>query len=181
MKNLRFLLPSLALAALTATGCILISAQVLVSYNLPTPLNITSPDAVVGASVDLNTVGDYKDNKGKLKDVSDLALLGVFTNTGTGAVDVEVWITPTETNYTLDTDVKAHGILVWGPLKLASAEARKVTWDGSAKLFSKAGKNALIGEVKGDGKFTLYALGGTAPYSFKLEHGVLVAVLDAGK
>jgi hypothetical protein len=181
MRILRLLLPSLALAALTATGCILTSAQVLVSYDLTNPLTIASPDDVVGVSVDLNTVPDYKDNRDKIKDLSDLALLGEFNNTGTGAVDIEVWMTPTATSYTHASDVKANGSLLWGPLQVAPGATRKLTWDGAVKLFSKTGKAALIHEVMGDGVFTLYAVGAAGTYSFAVEHGVLVLVIDAAK
>jgi hypothetical protein len=181
MRTCRWILPTLALAGALAAGCMLISGQFLVSFDLYDPLTIT-PTAVMAAGVDLNTVGAYRDHKDDVKDVSDLAILGEFTNTGTTAVDVDVWMTPDPTAY---TDAAAVGldetaVKVWGPLRVAPGETKKIGWDASAALFRK-GRTALLHEVMGDGVFTLYALGGTGSYSFRLDHGALVAVITAGK
>ncbi|HEY2953883.1 MAG TPA: hypothetical protein VGK89_01395 [Candidatus Eisenbacteria bacterium] len=184
MKNLRLLLPSLALAALTASGCWLVSGQFLVSFDLPPSLVVNSATTIAGASINLNTISDYKDHKSDLKDLADCALLGKFTNTGSGSLDVVVYLTPAATpllttKSALDADgTKIH---LWGPLKLAAGASRSVGWDESAKLFTKAGKAALVQQVKGDGQFAIYAVGATAPYSLTLEKGVAVVVIDAGK
>ena len=181
MRSLRWTIPTLVLAALLAAGCILVSGQFIVSYELPTPLTI-SQTAVVHMDVDLNTVGSYKDHKSDLKSLADVAILGEFSNHGSAPVDVEVWMTPSVTSYaTADlvvTDPTA--VKVWGPLRLNVDETKKVGWDQSAALFLQ-GKAALVEQIKGDGVFTLYALGKTTPYSFVLGHGVLVAVVNAGK
>ena len=70
MRNLRWTIPTLVLAALLAAGCILVSGQFIVSYDLPDPVTITSPADVQRASVDLNTVSTYQDHKSDLKDLS---------------------------------------------------------------------------------------------------------------
>ena len=183
MKNVRLILPSLLLAALTASGCWLISGQFTVSFNLQTPLNVDSATNIAFAQVNLNTIGDYKDHKGDLKDLTDCALLGKFTNTGSGSLAILVYMTPGLTNHILksDLDADATKVLLWGPLALGPGKSLTVGWDQSAKLFSKPGKVALVQEVKGDGQFTTYAVGATAPYSLRLENGVAVVVIDAGK
>lgn len=50
--------------------------------------------------------------------------------------------------------------------------------DSSAGLFT--GRAALIEEIKGDGRFDLYALGNNG-YSFRVDKGILMAVISAGK
>ena len=183
MRNLRWTILTLVLAALLAAGCILVSGQFIVSYDLPNPVTVASPAAVQHADVDLNTVGTYKDHKSDLKGLSDVAILGEFTNTGSVPVDVELWMTPNVTDFsTADLVITAPGaVKVWGPLKLAvGATTRKIGWDQSAGLFKK-GKAALLEQIKTDGVFSLYALGASGNYSFRIDHGVLVAVIDAGK
>jgi hypothetical protein len=180
MRALRWILPTLALAGALAAGCLLVSGQFLISFDLYDPIT-AAPTAVTPVGVDLNTVGAYRDHKGDVKDVTDLAVLGEFTNTGTTAVDVDVWMTP---ELTAHTDAAAVGmddtaVKVWGPLRLAPGETKKIGWDASAALFGN-GRAALLEQVKGDGVFTLYALGGTSSYSFRVNHGALVAVITAG-
>ena len=181
MRNLRWTIPTLALAALFAAGCILVSGQFIVSYELPTPLPITQT-AVAAVGVDLNTVSAYQDHKSDLKDLADLAILGEFSNHGAAPMDVEVWMTPNPTAHTDAAEVATDptAVKVWGPLHLGVDESKKVGWDQSAALFLK-GKASLVDQIKGDGVFTLYALGKTGSYSFVLSHGVLVAVVNAGK
>jgi hypothetical protein len=182
MRNLRWTIPTLVLAALLAAGCILVSGQFIVSYDLPTPLTI-SQTAVNHMDVDLNTESTYKDHKSDLKGLSDVAILGEFTNTGGTPVDVSVWMTPTLTDFETADLVILPGsgaVKVWGPLHLGVGESKKIGWDQSAGLF-KTGKAALVEQIKGDGVFTLYALGASGSYTFHLDHGVLVAVIDAGK
>jgi len=183
MKNLRLLLPSLLLAGLMASGCWLISGQFTVSSELPDPLNVTSPVSLVSARIDLNTESDYKDHKGDLKDIVEMALLGTFKNNTGTAITLEVWMTPGLTNWTTETQLNndATKVKVWGPLSLGANESKKIGWDESAKLLSAAGKNALLTEAEGDGSFTLYAKGTGGAYNFTLTHGVAVVVIDAGK
>ena len=183
MKNVRLILPSLLLAALTASGCWLVSGQFLVSFNLPPTLNVDSATNIAFAQVDLTTIGDYRDHKSDLKDLADCALLGKFTNSGSGSLCIVVYLTPGLTSHITAGALATDGTTVqlWGPLALASGASRTVGWDESAKLFTKPGKAALVKEVKGDGQFTIYAVGATAPYKLKLENGVAVVVIDAGK
>lgn len=181
MRNLRWTIPTLALAALLAAGCILVSGQFIVSYDLPTPLTI-SQTAVEHADIDLNTESTYKDHKSDLKGLSDVAILGEFTNTGGTPVKVELWMTPDLTAWqdAAEVAIDPTAVKVWGPLPLGVGETKKIGWDQSAGLF-KTGKAALLGQIKGDGIFTLYALGASGSYTFLVNHGVLVAVIDAGK
>ncbi len=184
MKNLRAIVPSLLLAALTASGCWLISGQFNASVELPTPIDVDSQVAIMGARVDLSTESAYTDNKSKLKDLADCALLGKLTNTGTGSLDVVIYMTPAASSLhttMLQLDADPTKVQLWGPLKLAAGASRTVGWDESAGLFSKAGKGALLQEVKGDGEFAIYAVGATAPYKLKFEDGVAVVVIDAGQ
>ncbi len=180
MRSLRWTIPTLALAALSAAGCLLVSGQFVVSHDLPSPLSI-SQTAMQHMDVDLNTVSAYKDHKSELKDLADVAILGRFANTG-AAMDVEVWMTPGLTEHadaaTLAIDPTA--VKIWGPLHLAAGESKQVGWDQSAALFL-GGKAALVEQIKGDGVFTLYALGKSGSYSFVLTGGALVAVIDAAK
>lgn len=182
MRSLRLLVPGLALAALALPGCWLISGQFTVSADLPSPLTIAGATSLVAAPIDLSTSSEYKDNKDKLKDLVDCALLGTFKNTGGTAVDIEVWMTPAITTYTTEAALNLDGtkVLVWGPFKLAPGATRVIGWDESAALFSRPGKLALFADAKADGRFTLYAKGKTGPYQFQITKGVAVVVIDAG-
>ena len=184
MKNMRLILPSLLLAALTASGCFLTSGQFTVSTDLDDPLTIAGTGVLVSQRIDLNTESDYKDHKNDLKYLVDCAFLGTFKNNSTTTgLSVEVWITPGLTSYTTETQLNgdATRVKVWGPLTLAANESKKIGWDESAALFTKAGKQTLLTEVKGDGSFTVYAKGTGTSYNFTLTHGVAVVVIDAGK
>lgn len=183
MRNLRLILPGLALAALTATGCWLVSGQFTVSVNLADPMIIASANTIAAAQVDLTTNSDYNDHKSDLKGLADCALLGKFTNTGAGALDVIVYMTPAKTAHTTAAALTADAtrLKVWGPFALGAGASKTIGWDESAALFSAAGKAALVSELKGDGVFTLYAVGSSAPYAFTIEKGVAVVVIDAGK
>lgn len=183
MKTLRFALPLLALAGLLSSGCILTSAQIMATYDLPNPFTVVSATTLQHVDVDLNTVSDYADNKDKLKDVVDLALLGKFiNNTGSPALGVTVYITPTITNHTTAGAVTGDptAVKVWGPFNLpAGTSTTTIKWDDSAALFG-AGKSALIKEIKGDGEFSLYAVCSTGTYNIEIQNGALVVVLDGG-
>jgi hypothetical protein len=184
MKNLRVIVPVLLLAAVTASGCWLTSGQFVVSTELPDPLTVLGSTNLVSAQIDLNDQSTYRDHKSDLKDLSDCAVLGVFTNNpGSPAITVEVWLTPALTNYTTEALLNADAtrVRVWGPFSLAVGQSKKIGWDESAALFSKTGKAALIKEVLGDGIFTLYAKGTGPAYNFTITDGSAVVVIDAGK
>jgi len=178
MKNLRWILPCLALV-LFAPGCILTSGQILIDFDLP-DISATSSTGLVGEQIDLNDEEDYKEHKDKLKDLADFAVLGTFHNTGGSDVDIEVWMTRGLTTYTTATEVTTNGIKLWGPFKVASAASKSIDWDGSAALFTAAGKQAILQEAKGDGSFTLYAIGAAGTYQFDVDNGVLALVIDVG-
>jgi hypothetical protein len=180
---LRMTWASLAAAlALAGAGCILTSGQIELHFDLP-DLSGSSSSNIVGQAVDLNEEDDYNDYKEDLQGVTNLAVLGEITNNpGSDAVDVEVWITPHDTTYAnaaaLKGDPKAK--LLWGPFALASGATEQIDWDESAALFKDAGKSILLQEVKGDGTFTIYAVGAQGTYDFDVDNGVLVLSIDVG-
>ena len=181
MKTLRAGLAAALLAALVSAGC-LISGQVTFSYELDSPIDATNTD-LYAQTVDLNQESDYTDNKDKLEGLVDVAFLGTFTNTGGTPIDVVLYMTRTATNFSDPAVLNAWSdkALVWGPFTLAAGETKKIGWDESAKLFDKAGFNAVSAEVLGDGVFTLYAVGKTAPYDVRITKGVAVLTIDVKK
>lgn len=178
MKNLRWILPCLALV-LFAPGCILTSGQFTLDFDLP-DITATSSTGIVGQQIDLNTESDYKDHKDNVKDIADFAVLGTFNNTGGTDVDVEVYMTRDLTALTDAATIRSTGIKLWGPFKVPVGGSKTIDWDASAALFTAAGKAALLQEAKGDGTFTLYAVGAAGTYQFDVENGKLVLVIDAG-
>lgn len=185
MKTSRLLLGGVVLAALLGNGCIITSAQILTHFDLPNPFTINSSlvDHSERVPVDLTTLGDYEDHKEDLKGLTDLAILGKFTNVSGPAGGVEVFIVPT-----LDTPaggapaIPNGAVLLWGPATIgATGSSRTIGWDDSAALFTQAGKALLISQVKGDGKFTLYTTGSAGSFNIRVDEGVLALVLDAGK
>ena len=180
--------PKLLLAlglALAVPGCIITSAQVLTHFALPNPFTIDSSttDHSERVPVDLTTLGEYNKHKDELKGLTDLAIVGTFTNVSGPAGGVSVYIVPS-----LDLpaggapSIPAGAVLLWGPATIgASPASRVIGWDESAGLFHKAGKDLLIQEVKGDGQFTLYTTGTAGTYSIRVDNGQLILVLDAGK
>ena len=97
MKTSRLLLASAVLGAALGNGCIITSAQVLTHFSLPNPVHIVSGTADHSEliPVDLTTLSDYNDHKEDLKGLTDLAILGKFTNVSGPAGGVNVYITPT--------------------------------------------------------------------------------------
>ncbi len=177
MKQFRFWASTLSLAALMSAGCFLISGQFSVVFEFDTPIQVNTATTVTGQLVDLSTVDEYNDNRDKIDTVSDLALLGQFTNNGP-ATTVEVWMVASPgAMLTTDSAIRAAGQRIWGPFTLGAGETRSIGWDQSAQLF--VGRAALVSEIKGDGEFALYAIGSSAPYSFTIENGAMVAVISA--
>lgn len=178
MKKLRFGLAFLAVAALGAAGCFLISGQFVVTYALPSPFTVVAGGVLNGQVVDLNTISEYTDNKAELKRVDDLALIGEFRNNTGGTANVETWIVPNGTaNYDL-AGLQANGVLLWGPLSVAPNSTENVNWDRSATLFK--GRQALINEIKGDGSFALYVIA-NGSFSVTVTDGAVIAVIGAAK
>lgn len=180
MKRSHFVVAALALG-LVAAGCVLTSGQIRISFDLDN-FTATTQNSLTYQNIDLNTESEYEDNKDKLKDLSDLAVLGEIENTGSSDIHVEVWMTPGQTSHADVGSLKADGtaLRVWGPFTLNAGQKKKVGWDESAALFSSAGKAALLNEAKGDGVFTIYAIAAEGTYSFNVKNGVLVLVMDVG-
>ncbi|MBI5711431.1 MAG: hypothetical protein HZC42_14190 [Candidatus Eisenbacteria bacterium] len=181
-KNLRLILPGLALVALTATGCWITSAQIFAHFDLPNPFTINGADGFERVYVDLNTISDYADNKDKLKGISDLAVVGKFTNTSGPGGGVEVYITPGNTNLANPTAIVAGSTKLWGPGSIgATGDVHTVGWDESAALFDAAGKAILLAEAQGDGEFTIYTIGSPGTVNvIRVDDGGLILVLAAG-
>lgn len=180
MKRIAFIVAALALG-LIAAGCVLTSGQVRIPFELPT-FTASTTSGITGYTVDLNTESEYTDNKEHLQGLSDLAILGRFVNDPAGAdIDVFVWMTPGVTTHTTVDELTSDltKVKLWGPFKLKAGATTVVDWDESAKLFTKEGKAALLNETKGDGSFTLYAVAAQDTYTFGVENGTLVIVLDA--
>jgi len=169
-----------AAAALAGAGCILTSGQILISFPLTNPLTVINDTQVYTESIDLNTISDYADHKDNLESLADVALLGQITNNSASPVDVEVFFTEAATTFMTSAEVRAGARKLWGPFALAASETKTIGWDESAALIDDAGRDALIAEIKGDGVFTLYAIGPTGTFSFTINNPVLVLVLDAG-
>jgi hypothetical protein len=182
MKNLRLLLPVLGLAALTATGCFIASAQVFVHFDLTNPFTINGADGWDVEFVDLNTIHDYAKHKDKLKDVTDLAVVGKFTNTLGPGGTVSVYITPGQTNLSGAANIVAGATKLWGPATIGpTGSVVNIGWNESAKLFNPAGKQILIDAAKGNGTFTIYTIGtpGVAN-TISVQNGGIILVISAG-
>lgn len=179
MKALEFVIPALVLT-LAAAGCILVSGQFLVDFDLPN-FQATTSSNIVAEHIDLSENSDYNDHKEDLKAMVDIAVLGKVTNNDTGAVGVEVWMTPGDTSYTTATEISNNATKLWGPFVVLGNATKTVDWNESANLFTSAGKTMLLSEVKGDGQFTLYAIGNTTTYDVNVDNGVLAITLDFGK
>jgi hypothetical protein len=185
MKSRRLLplgLGLVALVALGVTGCFLTSAQILVHFPLGDGFMIAGADGYKRIAVDLNTISDYKDNKNKLKNISDFALIGTLNNTDGPGGGVEVYITADNTSLTTPAAIRASATKLWGPGTIGPPPAtRAIGWDDSAGLFTAAGKKILLAEAKGEGKFTLYAIETpTAVNTITWSRGYLILVIDAG-
>jgi hypothetical protein len=182
MKRSYIMIAALALG-LFAAGCVFTSGQIRIFFDLDN-FKTSTNSGLTAEDIDLSTESEYKDNKDKLKDLVDVAVLGEITNTGGNDINVEVWMTPSVPvpSYTDPAQLKADGtaLKVWGPFSLKAGETKKIDWDKSAALFNAAGKAALLKEAKGDGTFTIYALAAEGTYSFDVAHGVLVLVMDVG-
>lgn len=181
MKRHAWMVLALALG-LTAPGCILTSGQIQINFALPS-FTANSATGIDGTTIDLNTESEYQDNKDKLKDLSDLAVLGKFTNNSSQAVNVTVWMTTTPSNHLTEVALMSDPsrVQLWGPFQVAGNATTVIDWNRSAQLFTVAGKAALLSEAKGDGNFSIYAVGPTgAAYDFTVENGALVLVIDVG-
>lgn len=179
IRRLRILVPSLALALLTAAGCVLVSGQFLVKFDIG-DLSINSATAVNGYYVDLATNSTYNDHKKDIKSLEDVALVGSIHNTGVASLTLNVYLRDGNPGALAAATVTSTGTRVWGPLTVAAGATEKIDWDRSSGLFG-IGKDALFTRVKSGAPFTLYAVGSTVPFSFDFDNAVLIAVIGAGK
>jgi hypothetical protein len=192
MHRLRIALLSLALGALAVPGCVLTQANILAHYDLPNPFQIGPAPAqpFLVEHVDLNTISEYSDHKDELESLSDVALIGTFTNVtppgplNTGGT-LELWITPGTTNLPDAGAIQSSGTKLWGPGSIGPSGTASGTvtigWDESAALFSQAGKDMLIDIVKGDGVFTAYIISsGATSQTFRVDDGAILLVLSGG-
>lgn len=177
--KLRLLVPSLLLAALTATGCVLVSGQFLVTLDLDSPLVVNSATNINGLYIDLTENEDYEDHKDKIKDLADFALLGTVNNTGGTELKLDVYMFEgPEVARPLAAIIA--GQKVWGTLTVPAGQSVTLDWDQSAALLG-AGKAPLLDAIKAGGQFTFYAVSNTAPFSFTFTNGIFVAVIAAGQ
>ncbi|MGH7742857.1 MAG: hypothetical protein ACRENS_12655 [Candidatus Eiseniibacteriota bacterium] len=183
MKLLKWILPGVALAAVIGNGCIITSTQVLTHFSLTNPIHIIPPGTPMFTEVvDLNTIKDYADNKDKLGGLSDVAVVGTFTNLVGPAGGVEIWITPGVGTASTIATAKLGSTLLWGPGSIAAAPStRTVNWNDSATLFNDAGKKILIDAMKGAGVFTVYIFpSGAAGNTIDIVNGAIILVIAAG-
>src|SRR4029077_6805852 len=128
IQHLRMLLPSLALALLTGTGCVLISGQFLVQLEIG-DLSINSATAVNGYYVDLSTNSTYNDHKDDIKSLEDIALVGSIHNTGLSSLTLNVYLLDGNPGPLAAGTVTSTGTKVWGPLTVAAGATEKLDWD----------------------------------------------------
>ena len=179
--KLRLLVGSVGLSALVLTGCFITQAQVFANFALPNPFTIDSTtDPFERVAVDLNTISAYNDHKDNIQTLSDVAIVGKFTNEAGPAGTVEAWITPGITNYATVNEVKANGTKLWAGSIGAAPSTKVIGWDESAEMFNPAGKTMLIDEAKGDGQFTIYTFGTSGLYRIKVEDGQILLTLSGG-
>jgi|SRR5882762_2851037 len=179
IHRLRMILPSLALALLTGAGCVLVSGQFLVKLEFGN-IAVNSATNVNGYYVDLATNSTYKDHKGDIKSLEDIALLGAVHNTGLASLTLSVYLLDGNPGAISAATVSSTGARVWGPLTVAAGATAKLDWDRSSALFG-SGKVPLFARIKSGDPFTLYAVGSTAPFTFDFNNGVFIAVIGAGK
>ncbi len=179
MNRTRWIVSALALA-LVAGGCVLTSGQFLVDFKLD-DIDVSTSSLVASQYVDLNTLDDYTEHKSDLENMKDVAVLGTVVNTGGTDIGVQVWMTTDSTGYTTPNEVTSSATFLWGAFNVSAGDSVGITYAQSTKLFNSTGKSVLMGEVKGDGKFTVYAISDTPVYSFDVHDGVLAMVLEFAK
>jgi len=74
MKRIASIAAALALGLLLP-GCVFTSGQIRIDFDLPN-FTASTQAGITGQPIDLNDEEEYADNKDKLKDLADLAVLG---------------------------------------------------------------------------------------------------------
>ena len=182
MNTLRNAVAVLALAALAAAGCMLLSGQ----FNF---------ELCIADADDVQQLGNVRrqvrgPEHQSVTTTTTRAISSGWTTwhcsgtTGTtppSAVSVEAWIVPSGAlNLTPVTLPGAAGATkLWGPLAIPANSTVNVDWNKSAGLF--VGRQTLIDEIKGDGQFSLYLKATGAAFDVTLSNGAIIAVISAAK
>lgn len=178
---MRFLSFAALSLLLLFSSCILTSGQIVVSIDLPRSISVSDQNGLTAIQVDLNANAKYADHKNDLEQIVDAAFLGTVTHNGFGDTSrVTFWMTREITDYQLATEVEANGIPLWGPFPVQAQESKRIDWNQSVRLLDDDAVSVLADEVKGDGRFTLYALDETGIFQFDVSEGALALVLDTG-
>lgn len=168
---------------LLVAGCVLDSKQVTVPYAMqPDSLVVSSTAPVVNCQVDLNRVGAYRSRKADITGVADVALLSDIRNNGLTFIRAEWWLTRDTTSYTTFAEVRANAVLLWRGPDIETRGTSSLDWNKSASRIESDALDDLLGEIRGDGAFTLYPIGaqtGTG-FNFTVLDPTLVLVLDSG-
>lgn len=182
IHRMRMIVPSLLLAALVGTGCVLVSGEFLIQVEMgDVSVDVVDVNSLLdGYFVDLTTNSTWKDHKNDIKSIEDLALVGDVHNSGLSDVTVVVYLRDGNPGPLSQATVTSSGIRVWGPLTVAAGATEKVDWNRSSALFG-AGKTALLSRIKTGGQFTFYATSTTAPFSFDIKNAVFLVVIGAAK
>jgi hypothetical protein len=170
----------LALAISVVGGCVLISGQFFIDWQLAN-INVQQ-DSLIPYIIDLNEDEDYVDNREHLEGLADLALVGFVTNNASEPVEITVYITPAITGFTTKAQLIASGqaTQLWGEFPLdANEKNRKIEWDESAGLLKDEGFKILLNEVTGDGSFTLYIMGASPNFDLSTTSNWLLITVDA--
>lgn len=142
------------LAGFLSSGCGLTSKQVVLVAAPTRVMQLFSGlEVFTLLEYDLSTVKDWSEHRGDVAGVTDLTLMGEFDNPSDGPfqppapVDVEIALNPSPT---LVVDAPA----LWAGLHLEPGTRARVEWgEGQRRLLH--GAPALVGELRGDGQFTL--------------------------
>ncbi len=143
------------LAGALSSGCALGSRQsVLVAAPTSETLFVNGGVLTQILEFDLASAPEWRDHRSELKDVTDMTLVGDFSNpSGPGfavpAADVHIWVETTPLARTVLTFVQ-----VWGPLQVGPDETHRVDWNEGASRFN-VNREALRHEIMGDGQFEL--------------------------
>lgn len=144
----------LLLAGLLSSGCGLTSKQVVL---VAAPAQVTEVFsggglAMVVLEFDLSQTAAWKDHRGDIKAVSDLSLLGEYSNPLDGPfvpvapADLELWLSATR-------ELAIEQTTVWKGLHLEPGQTHRVGWqEGHDRLIDAA---PLSHEIAHDGEFSL--------------------------
>ncbi len=179
IPRLRITFAALAAAALLAGGCVLVSGQFVVDYDLGN-VTVDSASNINGQYVDLTGNSTYNDHKSDIKSLEDIALVGSIHNTGVASTTIAIYLLDGNPGPISSATVTSTGTQVWGPLTVAAGATETLDWARSAKLFG-GGKAVLLAHIKNGTNFTLYAVSNTSPYTFDITNAVFIAVVGAGK